>query len=101
MWNSGTAIPNRKFLAQNVPNPFNPVTTVRFGLPAEADVSIEVYDVTGRLVTVLAEGLHQPGEHEVLWSGRDRAGHEVAAGVYFYSMTSGEFEARRRMVLLK
>ncbi len=101
LWNSGTAIPDRKFLAQNVPNPFNPVTTIRFGLPAKARVTIDVYDVAGRLVTTLADGSYPPGEHEVVWNGRDTSGRGVAAGVYFYSMKSESFEDRKKMILLK
>ncbi len=88
-------------LCRNSPNPFNPTTTIRFGLPRDGDVAIAVYDVSGRLVNVLADGGYPTGEHEVVWTGRDAAGNEVASGVYFYSMRSGGFEARRKMVLLK
>ncbi len=88
-------------LCRNVPNPFNPTTTIRFELPRESAVSVAVYDVSGRLVKVLADGEYPTGEHEVTWSGRDTDGNRVASGVYFYSMRSGGFEARRKMVLLK
>jgi hypothetical protein len=101
LWNSGTAIPEREFLSQNVPNPFNPVTVVRFGLPRRAGVRLAVYDVSGREVRVLADGEYQPGEHDVVWDGRDGGGRSVAAGVYFYKMESGQFQERRKMILLK
>ena len=97
----GPRVPRTIQLFQNYPNPFNPVTTVRFGLPEKADVTLEVYDVSGRLVSVLADGEYPPGEHEVVWQGRDADGHGVAAGVYFCRMRSGEFEAQRKMILLK
>ncbi|MEE8573199.1 MAG: endonuclease [Gemmatimonadota bacterium] len=88
-------------LCRNVPNPFNPTTTIRFEIPRERGVRVEVYDVSGRLVKVLADCDYPAGEHEVSWGGRDADGNEVASGVYFCRMTCGEFEAGRKMVLLK
>jgi len=88
-------------LCGNLPNPFNPTTTIRFELPCEGDVMIGVYAVNGCLVNILADGEYPTGEHEVVWTGHDADGNEVASGVYFYSMQSGGFEARRKMVLLK
>ncbi len=101
LWNTGTSIPESHFLAQNVPNPFNPVTTIRFGLPERAEARIEIYDVAGRVVRVLAEGTLPAGEHEVVWDGRDGHGHAVSSGVYFYRMEAGEYRAERKMLLLK
>jgi hypothetical protein len=88
-------------LGQNVPNPFNPVTTIVFELPREGTAEVGVYDVSGRLVKVLADGEYPDGEHKVLWNGRDTDGREVASGVYFYKMKSDGFEAARKMILLK
>ena len=88
-------------LGRNLPNPFNPTTTIRFELPFESDVTIEVYDVSGRLVKVVADGEYPAGEHEAVWVGRDADGNEVASGVYFYKMKTDGFEAGRKMVLLK
>jgi hypothetical protein len=88
-------------LHRNVPNPFNPTTTIRFELPREGVVRVEVYSLNGRLVEVIADAEYPTGEHEVTWSGRDADGNEVASGVYFCRMTCGEFEAGRKMVLLK
>jgi endonuclease I len=88
-------------LGRNVPNPFNPMTTIRFELPRDASVLIEVYSVNGRLVKVLADGEYAAGGHGVTWDGRDSTGSRVASGVYFYAMRSGGFEACRKMVLMK
>lgn len=85
----------------NVPNPFNPSTTIRFELPRRGDVRLSVYDLSGRLVTVLTEGRHGPGEHEVVWMGRDTRGAPVASGVYFCRMEAGGFSRTTKMVLLK
>jgi flagellar hook assembly protein FlgD len=84
-----------------VPNPFNPVTIVAFELPRGGTVEVGVYDVSGRLVKVLADGEYPDGEHKVLWNGRDTDGREVASGVYFCKMKTDGFEAARKMVLLK
>jgi len=88
-------------LEQNAPNPFNPSTTVGFSLAAAANVELSVYDITGRLVATLASGEFPAGSHAAVWDGRDIAGRETASGIYFYSLTMGETQERRKMVLLK
>jgi hypothetical protein len=70
-------------LDQNFPNPFNPVTRIAFTLREAARVRLCVYDIAGRLVRVLEEGLFDAGRHEVVWDGRDGAGKQAASGVYF------------------
>ncbi len=89
-------------LAQNYPNPFNPSTTIRYDLPEPCRVSVKIYDVAGRLVSVLKDQVAEgAGRHEVAWEGRDRSGRTVAAGVYFYRLEAGTTSETRRMVLLK
>jgi flagellar hook assembly protein FlgD len=88
-------------LSQNVPNPFNPTTTIRFTLPERAGVTLQVYDVSGALVRQLAEGEYGAGPHEVQWNGRDRGGNAVGSGVYFYRLITGNRTLTRKMVLLK
>lgn len=88
-------------LRGNVPNPFNPSTTIRFELPRECDVVLSIYDVSGRRVAVLADAAYGPGEHEIVWAGRDARGARVASGVYFCRMEADSFEGTTRMVLLK
>jgi Endonuclease I/FlgD Ig-like domain len=88
-------------LHQNAPNPFNPVTTISFELSQPAAVRVEIFDLSGRLVTVVAEGELPAGEHEVTWAGLDAGGRAVASGVYFCAMRAGEAEGRMKMVLLK
>ncbi len=88
-------------LYQNVPNPFNSTTRVRYALPAAAHVEIDVFDVRGRLVGTLMDGLQQEGTHAVEWSGRDEAGGQLPAGIYFCRMTVGSHEISRKMLLLK
>jgi hypothetical protein len=88
-------------LRQNTPNPFNPSTEIGYYLPERGDVSIGVYDVTGRLISELAEGVQEAGDHKITWNGQDSCGREVASGVYFYLLRSGKKELTRKMVLLR
>jgi len=89
------------YLAQNVPNPFNPVTTVRFGLHERASVSLRIYDTTGRLVRVLVDGYRDAGHYETTWDGLDRSSRPVASGVYFCRLAIGAFSEERKMILLR
>ena len=89
-------------LFHNYPNPFNPVTTLRFTLDESGQVSLVVYDVKGRVVRTLHNGPLGPGLHERKWDGRDNHGQRVATGVYFYRLlTASGYDRSRKMVLLK
>ncbi len=88
-------------LHQNVPNPFNPSTTISYELKASGQVDLQVFDVAGRLVRTLFRGSEEAGRHEKVWLGRDRAGRTVAAGVYFYRLNAGGDVETRRMLLAK
>jgi FlgD Ig-like domain len=88
-------------LDPNRPNPFNPTTRLSFQLPERGQASLRVYDVTGRLVATLAEGVLEAGKHAVSWEGTDAAGRRVASGIYFCRLASGEREASRKVVLLE
>ena len=95
-------VPAAAFLAQNAPNPFNPVTEIRFGLPAPAAVSLTVFDVAGRRVRRLLAGEYLPaGVHRVVWQGRTDDGRPVASGIYLYRVEAGGYVATRKMTLLK
>ncbi len=89
------------FLGQCYPNPFNPATTIRFGLSEQARVRLRIYDVSGRLVRTLVDGVRGEGEHSERWNGTDHAGRAVASGVYFYCLEAGSFKETKKMVLLR
>ena len=88
-------------LSQNVPNPFNPQTEIRFVLPGPTTVSLSVYDVRGVLVRNLVTGLASAGENLVRWDGRDDRGNPVASGVYVCRLRVGKETLTRRMVLIR
>jgi hypothetical protein len=93
--------PGRFTLSQNIPNPFNPVTTIVFNVPRRTNVNISVYDVTGRLVRVLLDKEVESGRMEIMWDGTDLRGRNVGSGVYLYRMTSEDFEKTNKMILMR
>jgi hypothetical protein len=93
--------PTSATLLANVPNPMNTETVIRYGLPADADVSLKVYDLTGSLVKTLVNGSVDAGYYSALWNGTNEAGQTVANGVYFYRLTAGDFSQSRKMVVLR
>ncbi|MFH1680237.1 MAG: FG-GAP-like repeat-containing protein [Candidatus Eisenbacteria bacterium] len=94
-------LPRAYRLLPNVPNPFNPATRIFFEAPEGGRVNVSVYDVSGRIVTVLADGFYPAGRHDVAWDGTDAAGEGVPSGVYFARMTGNGFEAVRKLLLLR
>jgi hypothetical protein len=88
-------------LAQNHPNPFNPTTRINFSLDSQGDVSLVVYDITGKLVRTLVNRSMTAGTHSEAWDGRDGQGNPVATGVYFYRLTAGSRTLTKKMMLLK
>jgi hypothetical protein len=83
------------------PNPSNPSTTIRFGLPSTAKVSLAVYNALGQQVAVLADGVREAGAHSVVWDGRDSRGMALASGLYFARLQAGQSAQTERMLLLK
>lgn len=83
-----TALPVTFRLDQNYPNPFNPETLIRYALPHESEVVLNLFDINGRHVARLVEGRQAPGEYRVRWDGRDAHGQRVPSGVYLYRFTA-------------
>ncbi len=97
----GNQIPRVFFLNQNAPNPFRGRTTIAFGLPKAADVSLVVYNAAGQKVRTLVSGHKEAGTYTVTWDGRNDAGQPVSAGAYFYKFQAGEYQSLKKMLLLK
>ena len=95
------AVPVPVTLGPNRPNPFNPQTQIHFSLAAPATVKLAVYDLSGRLVSVLANRSFGAGEHAVLWRGQDDLGRQAPSGIYVYRIEARGVTATQKMVLLK
>ena len=98
--------PKETALLANYPNPFNPETWIPYQLAASAEVTVRIYDTHGQLVRRLAvghqaAGMYQSRSRAVYWDGRNQWGESVASGLYFYTLTAGDFTATRRMMVLK
>jgi hypothetical protein len=102
VFSSSRLLPGQARLLANVPNPFNPRTSVRFELPAATVVRVDVYDASGALIRTLLDGTRGPGQHTLEWDGTDQAGRGVASGIYFARLRiDGHVVDTHKMMLLK
>ena len=102
----GIGKPNQNLLLQNYPNPFNPETWIPYQLSEDSQVSLSIYDTTGKLVRALELGFQSTGfynsrERAAYWDGRNALGERVASGIYFYQLTTPTFQQTRRLVIVK
>ena len=101
-----TLIPKQTALLANYPNPFNPETWIPYQLAQASDVQVHIYAATGVLVRTLdlghqAAGIYSDRSRAVYWDGENEIGEPVASGVYFYTLTAGDFTATRKMLIRK
>ncbi|KPJ60873.1 MAG: hypothetical protein AMJ46_04005 [Latescibacteria bacterium DG_63] len=94
-------VPSVTLLEQNVPNPFNPVTVIRFSLAEAGRTALRVYDVGGRPIRALVDEPLGARRYEVVWDGRDDGGALVASGIYIYQLEAAGYTEARKMVLLR
>ena len=99
--NDKDLLPDNFVLEQNYPNPYNSTTRISYSLSEKADVELTVYNLLGQKIKILVETSKPAGRYSVLWDGTDYDGHEVSSGIYFYSLTAGDFRDSKKMVLLK
>ncbi|MYK95997.1 T9SS type A sorting domain-containing protein, partial [Candidatus Poribacteria bacterium] len=102
----GIGQPAQNLLLQNYPNPFNPETWIPYQLSEDSSVSVSIYDTTGQLVRTLplgfqAAGFYNSRERAAYWDGRNTLGERVASGIYFYQLTTPDFQQTRRLVIVK
>ena len=95
------SIPERVNLYQNFPNPFNPSTIIRYELPKDSQVKLDIFDVKGRYIRSLSDNAEAAGTHNVQWDSRDSQGRKVPNGVYFYTITTNDFTQTNKMVFIK
>lgn len=88
-------------LQQNYPNPFNPATTIRYSLAKKSQVVLEIYSTLGQRVRTLFNGVQSTGEYALIWDGTNDNGGHVASGVYFYRLRTGEYNAVRKLVMIR
>ena len=92
----------QSILQQNYPNPFNPATTIEFELSVRENISIDIFDISGRKVKSLVDGISFPrGRHSIKWDGKLQSGRQAASGIYFYVLKGDNFQTSRKMLLIK
>ena len=94
-------IPDSYCLEQNFPNPFNPSTTLRYGLPEDANVSLIIYDIRGNLVNMIVSETQAAGWYEHVWNGLDQSGQQVSTGLYLTRLQAGSDNRTIKMLYLK
>jgi hypothetical protein len=94
-------IPPSTFAVRNHPNPFRPRTTIRYAVPEDGEVRLDVFDATGRRVRRLVDGWRRAGVHRTVWDGRDEDGGPAASGIYVYRMRGDGYERTGKMVLTR
>jgi hypothetical protein len=95
------AIPDHFVLQQNYPNPFNPSTTIRYGLPDDANVSLMIYDIRGQVIQTIESGYQPAGWYNVNWSGETAEGKTISTGIYFARLVAGKYSEVIKMLYLK
>ena len=98
--------PEKTALLPNYPNPFNPETWIPYQLTQSADITISIYTVDGTMVRILdlghrSSGIYHDKTRAAYWDGKNIVGESVASGVYFYTLSAGDFTATRKMIILK
>ena len=94
-------LPHAFNLYNNYPNPFNPVTTLRYDIPENSHVTITIYDMLGRQVKTLINQTQDAGYKSLIWDATNDYGKPVSAGIYLYQIQAGEYISTKKMVLLK
>jgi len=94
-------VPEVFSLLQNYPNPVASGTHIEYALPKATELTLKVYDATGRVIRTLAVGNQEPGIYRIYWNGTDNSGKKVASGIYFYRLETGNFMATRKLTILR
>ena len=105
---SKNPVPDAFDLIQNFPNPFNPTTAIKYQLPEDAYVKLIIYDIQGREVVSLQDGLNAAGYYENQWNGKTKNNNTVSSEIYFYRLTAKSlvrsnvtFVSTKKMLMIK
>lgn len=96
-----TVTPRIDFYVHNYPNPIGYGGWIEYGLPKGTEVSLKVYDLSGRSIRTLIAANQKLGVYRIYWDGTDNSGKKVATGIYFYRLDAGEFKATRKLTILR
>ena len=99
--NQEVHVPDKFQVSQSRPNPFTQTTSIEYAVPEESKVALSIFDVSGRLVATLVDGMRMPGSYTVQWRGYDTEGRRVSPGVYICVLNAGEFKAVRKIVFAR
>ena len=95
-------VPEQFYLNDNYPNPFNPITSISFGLSGRVDIEINIYNIMGQRIATMNKGQLPAGSYSFTWNGENQFGEKVTSGIYFYEMRAGdEFREIKKMTLVK
>ena len=83
-------------ITQIYPNPFNPITTIQYILIQNTNIQVLVYDIQGRVITTLIDGIQTAGNHSIMWDAS-----KFSSGIYFLNMSSGKISKTKQLVLMK
>ena len=92
----GIAIPADFSLSQNYPNPFNPSTTIKFGVPKRENITIKIFDISGKIITEIVKGEFEPGEYSIKFDAAN-----LSSGVYFYNIRTDTKSITKSMLIVK
>jgi immune inhibitor A len=94
-------LPHSYSLKQNYPNPFNPETKIEYNLKEDGWVKLEIFNILGQKIFILVDQHEQKGNHFVTWNGTDQEGRPLPSGIYFYQISTSDFQKANKMILLK
>ena len=94
-------VPEKLSVDGNYPNPFNPTTTIRYGIPEPSDVRITVVNILGQEIVELKNGWQDIGRYEVVWNGQSSNGRPMSSGVYFVMLSNGKTLEAHKIMLIK
>ena len=97
----GIGLPDVFALHNNYPNPFYPVTNITYDIPEVAQVTLEIYNVSGQKVRTLAQGQHEPGRYRIQWNATNDYGTPLSSGMYIYRIRAGDFVSVKKLILMK
>jgi beta-glucosidase len=93
--------PDKYMLGENYPNPFNVATIIPYYIKESGNVKINIYNITGQLITTLVNKPHKPGNYKLRWDGKDTLGNTVPSGIYFYRIETGSYSNTKKMLMIK